>query len=251
MRITGPLGKILFGSAAVGAGILFAIPVVRAIGREGFSVIDGSAPAIGAGIYLVMALLLCLSAPGLFARVVGVISAAISGWACGEAATLAQNGDYRLASGLVCVAVLVVTLAVTVMRSIIARRDRDIARLSRRMSSLSDSVTAHLRDRFHGVAMYQDDPNPLADVALVDRLVNGAIADASRAHDRDDFLRTLIYGLRDVRDSLRHHGSDTYSQACFDEHARALMADIRREGLDVPAHRRPAAPAAAKGQTAH
>lgn len=249
MRITGSLGTMLISGSALAIGALFTVPVVQTMGSEGFSVLDGSAPTIGAFTYFIMLSLLCISAPGLIGRVVGVVGAAASGWACGQAAALARSGDFRLASGLIIVAVLTVALAVAIMRNMSARQRRDVIRLSRRLHTLTEGTTAHLRERYHAVPLHRGGPNPLADVTLVDRLLNAVIGEASGATDREQFLKTLLQGLRDVRDDLRSQHEESYGLPCLEEHVRVLLSDIRQQGLDLPqrAHRA----RVVKGHAAH
>jgi hypothetical protein len=155
----------------------------------------------------------------------------------------------RLTVGLVIVAVLMVALVVTAMRALAARRRRDVLRLVRRLHSLADKTTATLRDRYHDVPLHRDAANPMADAMLVDRLVNGAIGGAAGATDRNSFFRDFIASLRDLHDSVSHQNRQGYAVVCLEEHLRAQVGELRREGAELGPRRRAAVHG--HGQTAH
>ncbi len=231
-------------------GLALAVPVIQSMGDDGFSILDGSAPTIAAMIYAMMLPLLCVSAPGVYGRLLGVGGAALSGWACGQAAALAQAGDMRLSIGLVTVAVLMVALVVTAMRAISARRRRDVLRLVRRLHTLAEQTTQSLRDRYHDMPLQRGAPNPIADAMLVDRLINGAIGGAAGTTDRESLFRDFIANLRDLHDSISHQNNQGYAVVCLEEHLRAQAALLRREGATLRP-RRSAPQRHSHGQTAH
>jgi hypothetical protein len=249
MRNSTHLGNGAVALLASAIGLAFIVPVVQSLGQDGASIMDGSAPTIAGMIYALMLPLLCVSAPGVLGRALGVCAAALSGLACGQAAALAQAGEMRLTVGLVIVAVLMVALVVTAMRALAARRRRDVLRLVRRLHSLADKTTATLRDRYHDVPLHRDAANPMADAMLVDRLVNGAIGGAAGATDRNSFFRDFIASLRDLHDSVSHQNRQGYAVVCLEEHLRAQVGELRREGAELGPRRRAAVHG--HGQTAH
>lgn len=248
MRYVNRIGSGVVTLAVLVVSVAFAIPMIQAMSADGFSVYNGSAPVIAAMIFAIMLPLMCVSAPGVEGRLLGVAGAAVSGWACGRATELSQAGDLRSAVGLVLLAIVIVAALVTVMRIIAGRRHRDVMRLARHLHRLSEHTTEALRDRFRSVPPRRDGPNPMADVTLVDRLINGAIGGAAGCADRDAFTRTLVEGLRELHASMQSVSKDGYAASCLDAHLHAFAAELRKNGKDLrlmPAHR------PSKGQPVH
>lgn len=237
MRAMTILGNIVLTIVAVLGAVLFALPVIEEINDGRIAAVHGAGPASAAMVYVLLVPMLSSLVNGLPARLLAVAASAVAAMVTRTWVRLVEGGQVEAAVLLLAGAGVATACVLVLLRLLARQRRRRVSALARAHSVLAADIADGLRRRYAATAGRHDHDAPLPQIALIEHLVLGLIAEAATADDETAYARVLLEGLAEIEEG---QGGDPrgYGAIALGEFQGRLRGDLRRRVPDAPPVRR-------------